>query len=408
MLIGFLAGSPARSQGPDFPMALPSILPEIQEVAQDKAPLPPLLPEIQELAQDKPGKEKEKPKEPPPPVALFDVPEDLDETEWLPRAPEMLGDLPPPPVFLSLPGSFVPKTIQTTIPLGHGKFQVQTIVINQQLPGGGVVLPSTRAFKIADNNSPRPQDRVFFSFNYYDDLFAASNTRLNTGVQDMRLYREYFGMEKTFLDGNGSICLRLPLNTLDTQSGFQNIDGSHTGLGDLTVVGRYALYRDSANDNWITAGLAITTPSGPSTIAGIGAPSITHSTLFQPFLGYLWNFGDFYLQGFFAVDTPSDSRDPTLLFNDVGLGYFLYRSADPTRWVRAIAPTFEVHVSNPLNHPGPIGPADPLAASNLVDLGFAANFALARRSWLAVGLVTPVTGPKPFSTEALVQFRVRY
>jgi hypothetical protein len=35
-------------------------------------------------------------------------------------------------------------------------------------------------------------------------------------------------------------------------------------------------------------------------------------------------------------------------------------------------------------------------------------FELSQRSTLAVGLVTPVTGPKPFNLEALVQFNLLF
>src|SRR4029078_7075377 len=37
------------------------------------------------------------------------------------------------------------------------------------------IAPSVRSFKIADNQSPFPQDRIFFTFNYFDNV----NARLN-------------------------------------------------------------------------------------------------------------------------------------------------------------------------------------------------------------------------------------
>ena len=52
-------------------------------------------------------------------------------------------------------------------------------------------------------------------------------------------------------------------------------------------------------------------------------------------LSALWHFGDFYVQGFTALDIPTDSRDVTLWYNDVGLGYFLYQNPDPSRFLTA-------------------------------------------------------------------------
>lgn len=36
------------------------------------------------------------------------------------------------------------------------------------------IVPSVRGFKIAENQSPQPQDRVFFTFNYFSDLNGVS------------------------------------------------------------------------------------------------------------------------------------------------------------------------------------------------------------------------------------------
>src|SRR4029078_3998469 len=33
-----------------------------------------------------------------------------------------------------------------------------------------LLVPSVRTFKIADNQSPRPMDRVFFNFNFFENL----------------------------------------------------------------------------------------------------------------------------------------------------------------------------------------------------------------------------------------------
>src|SRR5205823_12169309 len=93
---------------------------------------------------------------------------------------------------------------------------------------------------VAENDSPRPRDRAYVSFNYFDNYFGAANRRPGADLSDLRIYREQFGVEKSCLDGNASFGLRLPLNTFqaDRASG-PGI--THTALGDLALIGKYVL-----------------------------------------------------------------------------------------------------------------------------------------------------------------------
>ncbi|HMF17837.1 MAG TPA: hypothetical protein VKE98_11560 [Gemmataceae bacterium] len=381
----------------------PSLFP-----TRDSGPLLPDLAFTQPDKQKPPEKGKEKP-----PVVAQDMPApesglDLSDRR-LPQAPEMLGDLPPP-VFMAVPVVVQQfKQVTTKFVGQNGLLVTKTFLVpagQVVVPGGAV--PTSRGFKIADDGSPRPMDRVFLDFNFFNDILASTNVRLGGAIQNLNLYRESLGMEKTFLAGRASAGLSLPLNTVTMDSTFPNLNGTHTDVGDLTCYFRYALWRDQANDNWLTAGLAVTAPSGPSSIAGIDTPTILHSTLLQPYLGYLWNFGNFYLQGFLAVDTPTDTRDVTLLYNDVALGYFLYRTRDRSRFLTAVAPTLELHISDPVNHRGPLSIDNPLASFDIVDIGLGANIELFGRSRLALEVVSPLTGPRPFTIEALAQFRIRF
>jgi hypothetical protein len=96
-----------------------------------------------------------------------------------------------------------------------------------------------------------------------------------------------------------------------------------------------------------------------------------------------------------------------LFFNDIGVGYFLYR-APVNRLISGVAPTFEVHVTDPLNFRGSITDSNPFGAFDIVDLGVGLNVLLGARSRMGIGIVTPVTGPRPFTVEALAQFRVSF
>ena len=69
----------------------------------------------------------------------------------------------------------------------------------QGLLRGAVLIPSIRNFKVSDNQSPRPQDRIYFSFSFFDDVNSAINQRRSASVSNMRVFRETFGFRKDVL-----------------------------------------------------------------------------------------------------------------------------------------------------------------------------------------------------------------
>src|SRR5579864_298329 len=271
------------------------------------------------------------------------------------------------------------------------------------------------AFKVAEGDSPRPQDRLFLDYNFFEGLqngpAGGVNTTTNIVVngalaQSVRTFippvpgvdlnREVFGFEKTFFDGICSVELRMPM----LQQQF--VDGSAANLiGDLTVVGKLALLSNPVTGDVLTGGLALTVPTGGglSTIDGT-----IYSTLFQPFVGYVWNFNNFFLQGFHSLVVPTDSRDVLLLFNDVSLNYWMYRG-NATRIISAVVPALECHVTTPLNHRGA---TDPLVVPDLVVLTGGVHIGLFQNALLTAGVATPVTGPTPFTIEAIAQFNWRF
>ena len=271
-----------------------------------------------------------------------------------------------------------------------------------------VILPWVRGFKIADNQSPRPQDRVFYTFNYFDNLNGATNHRLNSPFSDLKVYRSLFGLEKTLLDGNASVGFRLPLNTLTASSPFRNLGGTNTDPGNLTFFSKYVLWQDPKTGSLVSTGLAVTVPSGPRNFAGAPLAGGFRDVQFQKYVGYIWNRGRFYAHGFEAIDVPTDSRDVTMLYNDFGVGYYLYQSADPGAFLSAIAPTFETHVNVPLNHRGALRFNDPAGTADVVDLTFGINAFLGKRSVLTFAYVSPVTGPRPFNSEWSILYNYNF
>lgn len=266
-----------------------------------------------------------------------------------------------------------------------------------------LLAPSIRTFKIAENESPAPEDRVYLDFNYYDNVGAAVSRRFGLDLRDINVYRETFGVEKTFLDGNASVGLRLPLNTLGADSNTPGFGGTDTAVGDLTAILKFALLRDVESGSVLSAGLAVTMPTGPGHFGTSPLP-VRRDTFLQPYVGYLFGRDRLFLQGFLAVDVPTDSADATLLFNDVGVGYYLYRNPQGDRLLTGVAPTVELHVNDPLNRRGIFRRSDLDGISDIIDLTVATTFDLGERSHLSVGVVTPLTGPKPFDFEVLVQF----
>src|SRR5262249_17834014 len=85
---------------------------------------------------------------------------------------------------------------------------------------------------------PPPQDRICYSFNFFAEVNQHLNPKFEASVDGLRVYRESFGFEKTFNDGNGSLGMRLPINTVNANStirgNFAKLAGGSTAVGDLS------------------------------------------------------------------------------------------------------------------------------------------------------------------------------
>ena len=85
------------------------------------------------------------------------------------------------------------------------------------------------------------------------------------------------------------------------------------------------------------------------------------------------------------------------------------------RFLTAIVPTFEAHISDPLNHRGIKSPDpyknfqyDPYGTPDTVNLTYGINFEIRRNSILTLAFAEPVTSNKPFAYEAIVLFNYRF
>jgi hypothetical protein len=255
-------------------------------------------------------------------------------------------------------------------------------------------VPWRTSYKIGENESPRPVDRVFLTYNYYNDVDV-----LQFGSSRSDLHREMIGFEKTFLEGDASFGMRLPFLQL---TGSKDLEDTH--VDDLSMIFKYAFINDRETGNVLSGGLLLTAPTGER-IRINGASSI-NSTVFQPFLGFIYNLNrDLYFQGFSSVAAPTDGRDVTVFFNSVAAGYHVYRNPEPDALLREIVPVAELHVNTPLNHRG--SATQPIGYADSVDLTGGCHF-IFRRATAGIAFGTPVTGPKPFEFEVLANVNFRF
>jgi hypothetical protein len=156
--------------------------------------------------------------------------------------------------------------------------------------------------------------------------------------------------------------------------------------------------------------MAITMPTGPTRFAGANWIRGVHFTDLQPFVAFQYTWDRLYAIGFNAIAIPTSQRDALLIYNDLGLGYYVYRNTDPNSngLIRSIAPTFEVHVNSPTNHHGVFSAKAIAGTAEVVDLTSGLNVFMGKRTLLSLGVVDPVTGPRPFSLEAQAYLNVYY
>lgn len=305
----------------------------------------------------------------------------------------------------------------------------------------------TRAgVKVAENESPIPQDRVFATYSNYYRMAVPVVGQANTiTTQNGNVvppgsfgFPQSFndilvspvngnllitGIEKTVLDGRASVGVRVPFYfnsqsfsstpnpaALNSIAGPGNVTGQVVGIsdglggsaiGDMSFLFKYALFRNEETGNLLTTGLAVTVPTGRVTAPPDAA--LPDDVLLQPFVGYVLALDRFYVHAFHSVLVPTNSADVTLLANDVGFGYRLVER-ETARGTFALIPTIEAHVTTPLTHRDGTGA---FFANDMVVLTGGSHFVIGP-GVLTLGVATPVTGPRPFQVESQVRLNWYY
>jgi hypothetical protein len=255
--------------------------------------------------------------------------------------------------------------------------------------------------KISENESPRPVDRVFVNYNYFNNvsLFPAGGSPAGSG-SSFNLHRETFGFEKTFLDGDGSFGVRLPVLQSDSLA-----NSTVDGFGDLTLIFKYALVNDCRTGDVLSAGMCVTLPTGRNVILEDGHH--LDSVLFQPWGGFVYSVDRLYSIGFAGVVIPTDSRDASFMFFDLGLGYRLYQACDDNHVLTQVLPTVEFHSTIPLNHNGLDSGGD-IVITNQFVMTAGVHIGLWNCTYLTVAGAIPVAGPRLFNYEILTSLNIRF
>jgi hypothetical protein len=243
------------------------------------------------------------------------------------------------------------------------------------------------ATKIAQNESPTPMDRVFLTFNYYANAYSS---RIDAS-------REVIGFEKTLFDGRASVSLRAPMVQLDGSG------ESRGDIGDLTAVFKYALVQNHYTGDVITVGALFNFPTGPAYVGFDGSRG--HGINAEPFIGWMWNNGPWFFQGFGAISVQlDDERDISMAYVDLGVGYYWYeeRAAYSLQYV---APVIEGHFNIPIDHRDVSAPLFARDEANVVG---GLHFGLFHRAVLTFGAGLPILGPRPYEIELVGKFNLAF
>lgn len=286
-------------------------------------------------------------------------------------------------------------------------FYTYNLAINVPSPGAG--LGPVGRLKVADGNSPLPQDRAYFRYGMFNGVPIAPG-----GVD---LDRFTPGFERTFYDRMFSVEMRFPFAaSLDSSmvAGPTGFAGHDVEFGNIAINLKALLH---ATDRLaLSGGLGITIPTANDINVRLpsGTPLLrveNESVHLQPFLAGLYTPNErFFAQGFLQLDidpngnallvnsgtglTPiGNLQDSTYLFADLGVGYWVHQSS--TSCLTGIAPTVELHYNTSLQT------ADNITAGGItignfgnnvesLNLTAGATFAFGDATHLTAGYVTPL------------------
>lgn len=277
---------------------------------------------------------------------------------------------------------------------------------------------------LSDNNSPLPRDRIFYDFNYFHNAVI--------GPATIPMNRFTPGFEKTFLEKNASIEVRVPMAvTLTSDVNTASGDVIDSEMGDALFALKGLLYSD--NRQTYTAGLGVTVPTAQDFNVRLGNGTqvlqIRNQTLrLQPYFAAMLTPDPFNIFQMFGSVNVDVSGNP-IYYNSIGLrngtggtldlqgraqastlgkldltyGRWLFKGSPG--YVKAMAFAQELHMTGDLSSP------DRITTDNLkfgaLRQSFIANSTTGLHTYIGktnftVGYGTPLTSQRGFDGELRV------
>lgn len=305
--------------------------------------------------------------------------------------------------------------------------------VNTQCPLPGGAIPR---FKMGENTSPIPVDRVYFNYDYYSGV-PINATTVAGASQTLNLSAYTPGFEKTLFGGVMSVELRLPMAT--TLSHHIFLDGSTNvaegEVGNLGVVVKALLLQSDTLA--VSGGLGIDCPTAPNSTCSqsqtnpTGIQMVNQSVHLLPFVGGLWTPNDrLFFLGYmqFDIDANGDAinnieddgsitpfgrySEQTMIYLDGVAGYWIRRDNDPQRWLNGIAVFGEMHGNQSLTtSQGVTGThvGDLVGNSiSILDLTIGADFQFGPLTTLTTAYATPLTSQREFDGQFRFMFNRRF
>jgi hypothetical protein len=307
------------------------------------------------------------------------------------------------------------------------------------VPGAG----GSRRVKIGENNSPIPTDRAFFMYNHFHNAYQFSELDFGSFPPSFTQRQEPIdrftvGVEKTFLGGDWSVEVRLPIvASLAVQGETFAVNGGN--WGNLAVIVKRLLYADDTIA--VAAGLGIDAPTGSdfaSEFSGSEFRMENDALHLLPYLGVVIDPGyGLFLMAYMQIDIatigneviigpeggPGQSvgrfNEQNLLYFDVGGGYWLYENPYG-ECVSGVAAMLEFHYTTAIQDADQLAFGQPSGTGfittpgnrfDVVNVSTGVNFAFGEWTNLRVAGVFPLgdeIDERFFDAEVQVQLNQRF
>ncbi|MBU6238173.1 MAG: hypothetical protein KGQ51_10110 [Planctomycetes bacterium] len=292
------------------------------------------------------------------------------------------------------------------------------------------------SFNASENNTAIPTDRVYF---IYNGFFNAASNSVGFGPvqQNLDIHRYLMGFEKTFLDGNLSIDVRMPFVSSLQFDAF-GINSETGNVGNLTMYLKGLMLADEFTA--FATGLGIGLPTGSDTDVTRTAGPLTQSLTIQneavtlmPFVASTMSLNDsWFVQSFSQIlfvtsgDTVVNNGQVAGIYNqqnllqaDVGLGRWMWQDASRS-YLTGLAGVVELHYTSTIQDTDAVklGFGNLLGGEitnnenriDLLNLTSGIHAQLGPMSALRVGAVVPLKNApnRTFDSEIQVSFNRKF